>query len=564
MSKLSFYVVCVAIGSLAFFNKIATSDSDSFYKPFNYRAFEARKKGHSIVIPKAVEAMTIVEPLKNLPSWPGYLRIPNPERQSIAYSEIKFSWASRCFNERSELKDISALQFGTDRPQLQDISLIARLHNNSLRDWLSSGKPPKTITPVSPNLWSWITRNTSTTSSSNPEIAEFTGSPLASVGSLLAQKFLAYDRYLTFLAEKELMFKSKLREPAFTFNYQTSFFENMLTVGIEVPIVYKSQEVNMIAENTVTEKTILNGAGTNTTTGNIATNAAPFPKAEQALQDFFFSQYSSFKDFYSNLLLEKNLSSDPKTTRFGIGDISFIVNRRICSDYWTLGLAGFALTLNTAGKSSKRSVWPVELGNGGFFEGRIHGAFYFKQSSLVNPHVFGELRFCFPSKIEKRASVLISYDKLAQTSTIEAQDIPLGQNLIFDKNSFKNEPESTVPAFAAVMPNYENEIEYRQGATLDLRFGNVFEELLIKNGSLDIFCQAQYKFKDSFPVKDGSSLFDLESIVKNTQRWSVSFGSAYTYQWYDNVALELKAQTILFGKNVLRKHSIGLAMQLQF
>lgn len=560
MSKLfqGCLVVLVLVGSGVFLSAGAS------YKPFNYKAFEARKRGQSLIIPKIAETISPIEYLKVVPVWPGYLRFPNPDNQAVAHFEAGFSWADYSFDERSELRDPTDLFFGKESPTIADISLISRLHKYSLRDWLAVGSPASGLE----DDWSWVAFSKAVNSSDQQLVDFLSGSaanlaggvPSVSQNTTIIQDLQnllssakgvkVYNRYLAYIADKVLTFKSKMRQPIFTFNYQVALLEHMVSAGFEVPVVYKTQEVNLISQFNEEENLVLS-------------QKQQFGKTTANLGDEMFAKYpGGLKDFFESLLVEKSMNTDPKATKFGLGDITFFVNRRFeHEENWTLGLVGLGVTIPSATESSKKTLWPVHLASGGFWSTRLHGAMYWKYSKLLNPHIFAHAVYFFPGSVERRVSALINYDSQSRVASTVARNIPLGSDFSYDRKSFSNEPESAISALAEAPTQF---VEYRRGPEVKLRIGNVFNEAFIRDGYLDVFGEIGFRFSDSRAHKTDNGLYDLAALVQNSDGWSAKLGAAYVYHWRDYLGLELKGTSVLAGRKVLREHNISGAMQVRF
>jgi hypothetical protein len=326
--------------------------------------------------------------------------------------------------------------------------------------------------------------------------------------------------------------------------------ENSTTLGIEVPICYKTQEANMIAFLKSEENLVLN-------------RESSFGSTASRLDDAFFREYpGGLKNFYDELLRQKDINSNPKATKFGLGDITFSLNRRMENkENWTLGLLGLAVTIPSETAASQKFVWPVHLGNGGFWSAKLNGALYWKKSNLFNPHLLSQFTFFFPGSVERRVSRLISYNKESRESNFNCPDLPLGQELDYNLKTFINEPESTISAFAAAPTQF---IEYRPGPTISLRLGNIFDQLILEDGYLDLYSDILFKFADSSAKKTDTGLLDLDLLTQRTENWSIKIGAAYVYQWKDFINFEIKASTVVAGRSVLREANISISSQYRF
>lgn len=571
MSKFVLYRFLTVMGFLAFYN-ICANDPVFSRKPFNYKAYEARSRGYPVVIYRPAESVVSLESLKINPTWPGYLRFPNTGDSGVIHMEAGCDWANWAFNSRSELADPSKLVMGDAPVTVADASIIAKLHGDSLRDYLKLDSTVKSsVDDVSkPDNVSWLSSTIDRTTAADSEVvaakAELAAQLVASsynsttaqaaldnlnklTGLTNALTFRAYKRFLAFLANKEFEFKSKMRQPVFIFNYQAALFDNQVSVGIEVPIMVRMHEICMVSDLSIVDKQVL------------ATDIDSLA-IKGKLQDHMFAEYpGGFLDFYNHMLMEKEMITDPKNVRFGIGDVTFIMNRRMESPYWNQGLIGMGLTLPTATPPDRRHVWPAELGNGGFWEARLHSALYWQYSRILNLHALGCFRFRFSNSVDRRVARFISFDSKTGIASKQAKTLPLGGLLIFQNNSFVDIPESNVAALASGPLQF---VEYRKGFEISTRVGNIFDQVVFNCAYLDLFYDFSFKFADALAYRYNDGQYDVDKVIDNSESWRHMLGLTYVYRWNDKTNLEARANYVFAGKKVLRECHLSLGLQIRF
>ncbi len=544
-------------------------------RPFNYKAYEARQKGFPIVMYKPADSVVSLEDLKVTPAWPGFLRFPNRTDGGVIHAYAGCDWANWAFNSKADLADPSVLVVGDAPVTVADTSLIVKLHGESLDDYLDFSD--KTSLDAKDTI-SWLSSTIDRASTVDAQVQDArttlasyfpvgaTTLPSSGVptytesnqafhnlqsltGLTTALDFRAYKRYLAFLAKKNFQFKSKMRQPIFTLTYQAALFENQVSIGIEVPVMVRFQEMEMNADLPIVEKQIL--------AQNIVS-----PAINEKIQDQFFASYpGGLRDFYEKMLLSKGMISDHKSVRFGIGDMTFFMNRRVESPYWNQGVVGLGLTLPTATPPDRRFIWPAELGNGGFWEARLHSAMYWQYSRILNLHSFGGLRFRFSNSIPCRVAKFVSFDKSSGLASTAAKELPLGESTIFVNKSFTREPESKISAFAADPIQF---VEYRKGAEILLRVGNVFDQVIFNCGYLDLFYEFAFKFADSLAYRYNDGMYDISKVVDDSESWRHLVGFTYVYRWSDYIHLEAKAGYTFAGKRCLRDCHLSLGSQFRF
>ncbi len=515
-------------------------------RPFNYKAFEAKRHGYSVVNHRPIQRHIPFENICNAPIWPGYLRFPNVNTQLLTHTDAGVTWANWGFDNRSELVDPSVVTFGRSNVTVADISLISRLHGYSLKDFIANNKQDP--------LKYWIAKTSETLSSNDPELLEklSTDSTLTatSASSALANDFKPYRRYNAYLASKPLDFKSQMIKPFTTITYQIGLFGGKVALGIELPVTYRVNKLEMIKKLTGEDNQVLSRDA-----GSISQGSN--------LQDYFFARYPlGYSDYYEDILSQKGLKSDKKATRFGIGDVCFFVNRKLDSDYFKLGVAGLGLVFPSATHPDRRDIWPAELGNGGFWEARVHGGFFWQSSEMINLSLAFQAKYRFSSSVERRVPRKISYDAVNTiNNSIEAKTLPLGNNLKFADKSFTDELESKIPSFAY---GPMQQVEYRKGTELTVRIGNVFDQAFFSKGYLDLGYEVFYKFSDSIAFRYDEGEYDTKTLMSNTDAWSQKATAGYCYRYSENLLLEAKTSYVLAGGNALREVSLSMSAQYSF
>lgn len=514
-------------------------------KPFNIKAVKAKEKGLPLIVQKK-ERLPSYKAAKALPLWPGFLRFP--DHGEIAHAQVGFNWSKWAYDQNNNAVDASRILFGDDPVRLEDVSIISRMHRKSLDAWLAAKKPAD-ITTVQ-NL-SFILRTTEDSTTSDPETIEFNNGNPSGSGITLSEKFRAYNRSLAYLAQRVFDFKSRIFEPFLTLNYSKSFFDNKSSLGIQIPILVKIIDIDMISELSTTDNEVLSRDAqfAETTTDN-------------HLQDFFFSKYpGGYQDFFKQILKQKDFSTDSRSTKFGIGDITVFVNHKVDSEYWTQSLFGLGISAPSAPEANRKNLWPANLGRGGFWQVSAHNSICWKSSKIFNPHIFTRFKFNFSSSVEKRISRLIDFDvDDSGANSVKAKDLPLGEFLKFSKDLNK-EAESTIPALAE---GPTQRVEFRKGAEINFRLGNVFDQAFIKRGYLDIFYDFKYKFSDSLSSRYQYPNFDTASLTKNSESWSHTISAGYGYCWDDKINLELKGSYVFAGHRALKTYNVSGAMQYKF
>lgn len=563
------------------FVTIASADENFYapvteHRPFNYKAFLAKKRGVPIIEHRPEKTIYSYQTLKALPVWPGYLRFPDDV--DLIHAQCGYRWANWAYNNQSSLSDPSALMFdGKNEVQLQDVSLIARLHKRTL-DAVQANPSAASYLEKSINLnLSSVTNlnslfqdlySISDKASSAPQINPTSINGINNLSDQVGQQiqagynFNANNTFLAYLADHKFIFKSHSRTPFLTLSYAKTFFGQKVALSIEVPILRQVNTIRMIGQLSTVDINVL------------SLRQLPYIGASDPLGDKFFEQYpGGWSQFYNQLLTEKGFTTDEVTRRFGIGDISFFLNRRLESDYFAFGIAGMGLTVPSSTKDSEQHLWPAKLGNDGFWEARAHVAMFWREGLFFNPHLMLEGRFRFSTASDRRVSLLVTHNpNNIGLNTTNAADLPLGQGLMFNDTtkivntitynppSFLNETESKHAAMAANI----QQIEYRKGAELRMRTGAVFDQVFLDRGYIDAFYQFTYKCGDSLTHNSLQNSYDYHNVVHNTQGWEHLLGLAYVFRWQENWQFEGMWNYVFAGHNTLRNVQFSLAGQYKF
>lgn len=469
------------------------------------------------------------------PTFPGYARLIS--KTGYFHAQLNFEAASWIYDDKNKIVDLSKAVVGYEPVTIQNILLISRLarmssEKNSSGAWVAKGADSKylvgdvALSNVSSDL-EFKTFNTNANLQQN----------LDAVQNLKVQ-----NHYLNRVADKQIEFKADTTALSMLLNFSHTLSRNY-AIGLEVPIVFRSNKIEMISEFTTAE----------------LDEIASSDVSKENQNGLFFTRYpSGLKDFYRDILEKKGLTPRQRHNQLGIGDISLFVNKKIhAPEIVTTGIVGLGLTFPSGTKTDNSYLWPSTLGNGGFWEVRGHGGLFWRSSGFFNPHAFAEVRLRLGSTVERRISRIIDRKKTRTRDSdgLKAGDLPLGSGFVFNVEAADwKEAESRVPALASGPLRL---VDLNRGLAAKLRVGNLFKGIGFANAYLDVYYQAELEQEDSIGFRQINPDYDVEKLTRNTERHRHTFGAIYCYKVDDNWSLELGVSHVFTGKNADRTLQIS-------
>lgn len=464
------------------------------------------------------------------PTFPGYARLIS--KSGYFHAQLNFDYASWIYDDKNKVVDLSKAVVGYDPVTIQNFLLISRLarmssEKNSSGAWVAKGTDNKYL--VGDVALSNV--------SSDLEFKTFNSNANLQQNLDTIQNLKIQNHYLNRIADKQIEFKADTRTLNLLLNFSQTLSRNY-AINLEVPIVFKSNKIEMISEFTTAE----------------LDEIASSDVSKENQNGLFFTRYpSGLKDFYRDILEKKGLTPRMRHNQLGIGDISLFVNKKIhAPEIVTTGIVGLGLTFPSGTKTDNTYLWPSTLGNGGFWEVRGHGGLFWRNSGFFNPHAFAEFRLRLGSSVERRIARFIDRKKTRTRDSdgLKAGDLPLGSGFVFNVEAADwKESESKVPALAS---GPLRTIDLNRGLALKLKVGNLFKGIGFANAYLDVYYQAELEQEDSIGFRQINPDYDIERLIKNTERHSHTFGAVYCYKFDESWSFELGVNHVFTGRNAQR------------
>lgn len=492
-------LVCGVASSIAS-NAYGYQSMKSMQPVENDRAFNVQ-----VHKPKVIQTVkhAPLEIIKKLPGWPAYGRFPSSDDK--VHGDLSLSWASWFYTSDSSIQDATSARMGDEGVKLKDILILSRLMVDDQLT-LAGGSSQE----------GWV------------------NAAGGAVGGVAQGSFSTH--YLYKLANYVMPFDGWSRKITLNLNYARMVFDQSYALSLNLPVVFGVNKAEMTRELTRSE--------------------ALDDLASSAGGTVFFERYpDGLSDFYREILDEKEFDRDPRNFALGVGDLSVVLNKRLESDHFDFGIVGVGVTAPTAREADRRYVWPVEMGNGGFWEAQAHLGFYTRYWRLFNPHVFVDGRFRLLMGVDRRVSQVA----LHNTNDELSRAFPLVDDAyVLTQNIAKN--ESNIPALAQQV----NRIAFRKGPQVTVRVGSVADDIFLTGASLDIFYELMVKGEDRAGFNYADDSYDALSVMKNTAQNSHKLGFVYAYQYDDKIRLEAGFGHHFAGQSVLRDFEASAAMQFNF
>lgn len=266
----------------------------------------------------------------------------------------------------------------------------------------------------------------------------------------------------------------------------------------------------------------------------------------------FFKDYSGLEDFFIRAVLEpKGIKYEPWQNKFGIGDLAAWAAMDFGGAFKHVeGLqVGATIVFPTGKKAKGDTLWDIELGNGGAFQGNIFANTIINTRwSVLNPtvRVVGEISSSFNS-----------YQRVSQIKSLSADAmVPIADtDIINPVPQLKNywvapfdERDSTVCMFADQAPC----VRIQPGSRVIAGFGNYFENMFGLGLRLGLFYDFTYKScnkVDSIKSACTDNPFDFCCLEKCTNVKAHRIGWILAYKFENMVELNVGSQHVVAGVN---------------
>lgn len=442
-------------------------------------------------------------PIYQTPTWPFFAR--SFLKQDLFSFDVDFGFANKALYG-GRTKDISALVFGKETVQIQDILMASRLL-------------------------------------AQDSVAMYGANPDQSIANV-------YKVY----APQELRFQASHNYQKFNFNYAHHFWNGNLVCGLQVPLIRKSNRIKM----TIPEDATLN---------------ADYNALTAEAKNAFTAQYSAgLSDFVADILQRKNLTLNHTNNDIGFGDITFFFNSNYHSKFCHESTFGMQLTAPVGKSRDSNKIWAPDLGNGGFAQLAGHIGFQWHCNlNWLNPHLYSRLAYSFMGSVDRRVPAVRNYQgadpgkALAPRYDASANPQAIGYMLYGEDVNFIparhfTEPDATIREFA----DHAMRVRIRPGIEWGFKVGNVFEHLFSRRMFIDLYYEFALKAKDSLGFHRDDELLFRDVLTRNTATQAHIIGGMWNYQIDDTYRVNLGAQYLFAGRNMLKTVSVDVGVSIEF
>ena len=348
------------------------------------------------------------------------------------------------------------------------------------------------------------------------------------------------DGYLGYLADKKIIFNGQRERIEAGFNVARYFFEHLIGLGLFVPVVQDKRNLGLDLMSSIEDVT--------------KTNAA-FPDNLAA----FNRRYgNSSQAFLADAFKAKGMNSFGGTST-GLGDVQLYAQAKISTKYLDRVLFNARVIIPTAPQATTDKLWAPERGNGGFYQAGLSFSAVGHYNRYFNPHYFVEGLCSLPAVVPQRVPVKMNI--AAGTTSLQlGAATPLGYRL---------DPVGAGLSYNGFDVAFRNlgdtvsKLKLAKGLAFDMHIGNVFEQVFVRRGFLDVFYNFKIKARDralGLPISD----FNLEQYERNSEQLEHRLGGEWRWQVNQAATLRLGIEQVVRGKNIAQDTQVSAGINYGF
>lgn len=437
------------------------------------------------------------------PSLPAHAQYTHQDQ--VFGVDVKYSKATGAYNNSGILMDIAQASITDGDVRLQDALLASKL-----------------VAAV-------------------PQVARHQNDKVINnAGAAVTSGVYVGDGYLGYLADKNILFNGQRERIEAGFNVARYFFEHRIGLGLFVPVVQDKRNLGLDLISSIEDVT--------------KTNAA-FPNNLQA----FNRRYgNSSQAFLADAFKAKGMNSFGGTST-GLGDVQLYAQAKISTKYLDRVLFNARVIIPTAPQASTDKLWAPERGNGGFYQTGLSFSAVGHYNRYFNPHYFVEGLYSLPAVVPQRVPAKVAIANLATSEQLGAAT-PLGYRLDLVGAGL------SYNGFDVVFRNLGDKVsklKLAKGLAFDMHIGNVFEQVFVRRGFLDVFYNFKIKARDralGLPLSD----FNLEQYERNSDQLEHRLGGEWRWQVNQAATLRLGIEQVVRGKNIAQDTQVSAGINYGF
>ena len=372
--------------------------------------------------------------------------------------------------------------------------------------------------------------------------------------------------YLSDLATQPVRFSGKAEGWGLNLDLSRYVFCRNVVFGVQVPVVYKNNKL----------KVSMDQSAINSVLGLVDVGGAGNPVAPNA----FMRRYGQDTGkFLADIFRAKGMSQIGGSA-MGLGDVTVFAHATwdVCS--LDNLMVGARFLIPTAKKATQAKLWAPEMGNGGFFEGTLFTSVGMFRNWYTNPHLFLQATFSSQAHVDRRVPKRVSSaaDVAADIAADGTHAVPGNPNITTAVIPLTRAPMSFVDrvqlaanqsfdtfdtTFRGLSDNVAN-LKITKGQEFNVRVGNIFEEVMLRRGFLDIFYDFRAKLADGVTSKLDKTVWNTDIYKQNTQQIEHKGGFEWSYQFEESSRLRVGADYTFAGRNVAKLFAAHLMMNCTF
>lgn len=448
------------------------------------------------------------------PARPAYAQLT--KQKNVFSVDVKCSAATKAFNNGGASMDVAQAAHADGAIRVRDVLFASEL-----------ASPRGALGPVASHLHDYVMDNT--------------GAVVVAASTAVAGVF--NGAYLNYLSDKNILFKAEHRRCEAGFNLEHNF-NSRLGLGVFIPVVEDKRLVDLSLDLAYEQLTRKNGVP-----GNIFFRDPQTP---------FIVRYGNDpRAFLRDVMNAKGMTDGLGGTSVGIGDVQFYAQARVKTHVLDQSVFSLRLVCPSAPQASISNFWAPERGNGGFFQTGLAFSGVTHYNRFMNLHFFVEGLYSLPATNNQRVPESVTINN-HDTSVILGGKTPMGYRLDGAAADFKgfNSP------FRG-LGDKVTKLKIAKALALDVRVGNLFEEVFVRRANLDVFYNFKIKGRDrayGLPEAD----YNLAAYEKNSDQVEHRLGGEWRWQVNHAATVKLGVEQVLWGKNVAQETQLSAGMNYGF
>lgn len=465
------------------------------------------------------------------PARPTYAQLG--KQNNVFSLDVKSSTATKAFNNAGVSMDVAQAAHADGAIRLRDVLLASEL----------------------------VARKVVTHSHDYGALPGGVFGNIAPVGAV--DESLDNNAYLGYMSDTELEFSSEYKRLDLGFNMAHYFYNRRFAVGVHIPVVQDKHLLKLNLDTNIENATRVFGSGS-----YLFAVWNRYDDAQDMLRDFFTA---------------KGMGAIGGTST-GIGDVQLYAQARINPGLLDSALLSLRVVCPSAPQASTNNFWAPQRGNGGFFQTGMAFSGVSHYNKHVNLHFFVEGLYSLPAltnhhipqtvtitqgmtsqDLGNRMALGYRLDPVLQAGAVQqnnlagnmimpaapANALAAGQSLILMESPFRG------------LGDKVSKLKIAKALALDVRVGNLFEEVFIRRANLDVFYNFKINGRDrayGLPEAD----YNLAAYEANSDKVEHRLGGEWRWQVNHAATVKLGAECVLWGKNVAQETQLSAGINYGF